>query len=203
MFSFCSTSRGWPSRRHQSPYLWRCAIGAEVRGAEPSAPSSKKVGYSPDYVFLLQYITRMAESSAPTTISVAPSHQRRGHHTIHSADPLLIATTISPRITTAISPSRQRRGNINHHHHFAEDHHYHFAESSAPRQYKSPPPFRRAVTADANTMGRDVTIDHPHHSAAPSVPRPTPWAESLLSITTTIGPSRQHRGQHHGPSHLY
>src|SRR5258707_868079 len=101
---------------------------------------SKKVDYSPDYVFLLQYITRMAESSAPTTISVAPSHQRRGHHTIHSADPLLIATTISPRITTTISPSRQRRGNINHLHHFAEDHHYHFAESSAPRQYKSPPP---------------------------------------------------------------
>src|SRR5882757_5851384 len=114
MFFFCSTSRGWPSRQHQPPYPWRRAIGAEVRGAEPSALSSKKVGYSPDYVFLLQYITRMAESSAPTTISVAPSHQCRGHHTIHSADPSLIATTISPRITTTILPSRQHRGNINH-----------------------------------------------------------------------------------------
>src|SRR6267154_1527227 len=48
------------------------------------------------------------------------------------------------------------------HHHLAEDHHYHLAESSAPRQYKSPPPFGRAISADANTMGRVVTIGPSH-----------------------------------------
>jgi len=32
---------------------------------------------------------------------------------------------------------------------------------------------------------------------------PTPWAEPLPLITITIGPTRQRRGQHHGPSHYY
>src|SRR6267154_4973200 len=90
MFFFCSTSRGWPSHQHQPPYPWRRAIGAEVRGAKPSAPR--------------------------------PSYHSFGR------------------------PITYR------HHHLAKDHHYHLAESSAPRQYKSPPPFGRAVSADANTM---------------------------------------------------
>src|SRR6267154_1090293 len=98
------------------------------------------------------------------------------------------------------------------HHHLAKDHHYHLAESSAPRQYKSPPPLGRALSAAANTMGPVVTIgpsrqrrgdiNHHHHLAEPSAPMPTPWAESLPLITTTIGPSRQHRGNINHHHHL-
>jgi len=170
MFFFCSTSRGWPSRQHNHHIRGAAPIGAEVvvPSHQRELPRSR---LQPDYVFLLQYITRMASLG---TKPPYPWHRainaeaiipfiRPTHH--------LSATTISPRITTTISLSRQRRGNINH-----------------------APPFHRAVTA-----------------------MPTPWAESLPLITTTIGPNHQRRGnitppsfaepsapmQHHGPSHYH
>src|SRR6267154_686598 len=119
---------------------------------------STKVGYSPDYVFLLQYITRMAESSAPTTISVAPrsvvpSHQRR-----------------APRksVTALIM--------------------FFFCSTSRGwpcRQHQPPYPWRRgpwcrAISAEANTLGRVITINHHYYRAEPSVPRPTPWAKPSI-----------------------
>src|SRR6267154_2012441 len=63
------------------------------------------------------------------------------------------------------------------------------AEPSAPRP-------------SYHSFGRPITYRH-HHLAEPSAPMPTPWAEPLPLITTTIWPSHQHRGQHHGLSHYY
>src|SRR6267154_2142801 len=54
-----------------------------------------------------------------------------------------------------------------------------------------PPPFCRAVSANANTMGRVITIDHHYHWAEPSVPRryksPPPFGRAVSADANTMG----------------
>src|SRR6267154_808628 len=70
------------------------------------------------------------------------------------------------------------------------------AEPSAPRpSYHS---FGRPITYRHHHLAED----HHYHLAESSAPMPTPGAELLPLITTTIGPSRQHRGNINHHHHL-
>src|SRR5258708_23008232 len=51
---------------------------------------------------------------------------------------------------------------------------------AATRYHRSPSPLGRPISAEANTMGRVITINHHYYWAEPSVPRPTPWAEPSI-----------------------
>src|SRR6267154_217109 len=77
-----------------------------------------------------------------------------------------------PLFTTTIGPSRQRRGDINHHHHLAEP--------SAPM----PTPWAESLPLITTTIGpshqRRGNINHHYYWAEPSVPMPTPWAEPSI-----------------------
>src|SRR6267154_58104 len=81
------------------------------------------------------------------------------------------------------------------------------------RQHQPPYPWCRALSAvvrgaelsaprpSYHSFGRPITYCH-HHLAEPSAPMPTPWAEPLALITTTLWPSRQHRGNINHDHHL-
>jgi len=235
-------SRGWPSRQHHHHIR---AAAHRCRGAWCSHQRElQKVGYSL-ICFSLQYITRMAESSTPITHIRGARHRCRGAcaepsaptpESLYSPDYVFLLQYITRMPSRRHEPPYPWHRAINAEpsyihsatitiatHHFAEDHHY-LSLSRQREAYKSPPPFHRAVTADANTwaeslpliplplgehqrrgninnhhhlatvsadantMGRVITIDHHsiwaerinhHHHLPRSAPMPTPWAEPL------------------------
>src|SRR6267154_3248286 len=96
-------------------------------------------------------------------------------------------------ITTTIGPSRQCRGqySISFGRIITINHHHHWAEPSAPRPtyhfiwlshyYQSPLLLGRAVSAEANTMGRAIYTD--------ITPAPIPLGPSIsIGYSSTTGP---------------
>src|SRR6267154_5733819 len=105
----------------------------------------------------------------PTYHFIWPIHHYQHHH--HSAElpaprptpwsellPLITITIGNHGAKPSFHPSAPRLT-------------YHFIRPI--HHYQSPPPFGRAISAEAHTMGRVITIDHHPHWAEPSVPRPT------------------------------